>query len=60
MEKVAAFGDSVMKGVIYEDAHYRISDSSFQKICEESFGITIENKTVYIPTMKDISLLLKP
>jgi len=51
MEKVAAFGDSVMKGVIYEDAHYRISDSSFQKICEESFGITIENKAKFGSTI---------
>jgi hypothetical protein len=44
MDSIAAFGDSVLKGVIYEDEHYRVSDASFQKICEEYFGITIENK----------------
>ncbi|MBR5938561.1 MAG: SGNH/GDSL hydrolase family protein [Clostridiales bacterium] len=45
MGMITAFGDSVLKGVIYEDDHYRVTDASFQKICEESFGITIENFT---------------
>lgn len=44
MGTIAAFGDSIIKGVIYEDEHYRVTDESFQKICEESFGIRIENK----------------
>jgi len=47
METITAFGDSVLKGVIYEDEHYKVSDASFQKICEESFGITIENKAKF-------------
>ncbi|MBO4636546.1 MAG: SGNH/GDSL hydrolase family protein, partial [Clostridiales bacterium] len=51
MGSIAAFGDSVLKGVIYEDDNYRVSDSSFQKICEESFGITIENKAKFGSTI---------
>lgn len=26
MDTIAAFGDSVLKGVIYEDEHYRVSE----------------------------------
>ncbi|MBR3056905.1 MAG: SGNH/GDSL hydrolase family protein [Clostridiales bacterium] len=44
MSTINAFGDSVVKGVIYEDDHYRVADESFQKICERAFGIKIENK----------------
>ncbi|MBR4009915.1 MAG: SGNH/GDSL hydrolase family protein [Clostridiales bacterium] len=51
MGTIAAFGDSVLKGVIYEDEHYRVTDSSFQKICEQSFGITIENKASFGSTI---------
>lgn len=51
MGTIAAFGDSVLKGVIYEDEHYRITDSSFQKICEQSFGITIENRARFGSTI---------
>ena len=52
METITAFGDSVLKGVIYEDEHYKVADSSFQKICEESFGILIENKARFGSTIK--------
>ena len=51
MDTIAAFGDSVLKGVIYEDEHYRVSDASFQKICEEYFGVTIENKAKFGSTI---------
>ena len=51
MSTILAFGDSVMKGVIYEDAHYRISNASFQKICEESLGVTVENKAKFGSTI---------
>jgi len=51
MGTITAFGDSVLKGVIYEDEHYRVSDGSFQKICEEYFGITIENKARFGSTI---------
>ncbi|MBO4496103.1 MAG: SGNH/GDSL hydrolase family protein [Clostridiales bacterium] len=51
MGTITAFGDSVIKGVIYEDAHYRVADESVQKICEESFGITIENKARFGSTI---------
>ncbi|MBO4926755.1 MAG: SGNH/GDSL hydrolase family protein [Clostridiales bacterium] len=52
METITAFGDSVLKGVIYEDAHYKVADTSLQKICEESLGITIENKAKFGSTIK--------
>ena len=51
METIAAFGDSVLKGVIYENEHYRVADTSFQKICEDSFGITVENKARFGSTI---------
>ena len=51
MNTMSAFGDSVLKGVIYEDTHYRVSKSSFQKICEEFFGILIENKAKFGSTI---------
>ena len=51
METIAAFGDSVLKGVIYENEHYKVSDESFQKICAEYFGITIENKAKFGSTI---------
>lgn len=51
MGTIAAFGDSVMKGIVYEDEHYRISDSAFPKICEDYFGITIENKAKFGSTV---------
>lgn len=51
METFAAFGDSVLKGVIYEDEHYHVSESSFQKICEDSFGIVVENKARFGSTI---------
>ena len=52
METITAFGDSVLKGVVYEDEHYKITDDSFQKLCEESLGITIENKAKFGSTIK--------
>ena len=51
MGTITAFGDSVLKGVIYEDEHYRVSDTSFQKICAEYLGITIENKAKFGSTI---------
>ena len=51
METITAFGDSVLKGVIYEDAHYKVAESSFQKICQEFFGILIENKARFGSTI---------
>lgn len=51
METFAAFGDSVLKGVIYEDEHYHVSETSFQKICEDSFGIVVENRARFGSTI---------
>ena len=52
MATITAFGDSVLKGVIYEDDHYKVADASIQKICEESFGIVIENKAKFGSSIK--------
>ena len=52
METITAFGDSVLKGVILENEHYKVTDSSFHKICEESFGIKIENEAKFGSTIK--------
>ena len=51
METITAFGDSVLKGVIYEDEHYKVTDGSFQKICEESLGVVVENKAKFGSTI---------
>ena len=51
METVVAFGDSVLKGVIYENEHYRVTDTAFYKRCEESLGIVIENKAKFGSTI---------
>ena len=51
MTTITAFGDSVLKGVIYEDDHYKVADTSLQKICEESLGIVVENKARFGSTI---------
>ncbi len=51
MTTITAFGDSVLKGVIYEDDHYKVADTSLQKICEESLGIVVENKAKFGSTI---------
>ena len=44
MKTMLAFGDSVLKGVLYENEHYRVTDASFYRRCEEALGIVIHNK----------------
>ena len=51
MATITAFGDSVLKGVIYEDDHFKVADTSLQKICEESLGIVVENKARFGSTI---------
>ena len=52
METIAAFGDSVLKGVVYENDHYRVTDMPFYKRCEEVLGIVVENKAKFGSTIK--------
>ena len=51
MERLLAFGDSVLKGVIYENDHYKVTDTAFYKKCEEALGIIIENKARFGSTI---------
>ncbi len=51
METLLAFGDSVLKGVIYENYHYKVTDTPFYKRCAESLGIMIENKAKFGSTI---------
>ncbi len=51
MKTIGAFGDSLMKGVIYKDESYKILQTSFHKLCEESLGIKIENKAKFGSTV---------
>ena len=36
MKTMLGFGDSVLKGVLYENDHYRVTDASFYRRCEEA------------------------
>ena len=42
MSDISVFGDSVLKGVIYENNVYKVSKNRFSNICEDTFGISIE------------------
>ena len=44
MADISVFGDSVLKGVIYENNAYKVSKNRFSNICEDILGISIENK----------------
>ena len=41
------FGDSVLKGVIYENNIYKVSKNRFSNICEDILGVQIENKAKF-------------
>jgi len=41
------FGDSVLKGVIYENNIYKVSQNRFSNICEDILGVPIENKAKF-------------
>lgn len=41
------FGDSVLKGVIYENNIYKVSQNRFSNICEDILGEPIENKAKF-------------
>ena len=41
-----------MKGVVYENDRYRVTDTPFYKTCEEVLGIVVENKAKFGSTIK--------
>ena len=45
------FGDSVLKGVIYENNIYKVSQNRFSNICENILGVPIENKAKFGSTI---------
>ena len=51
MSDISMFGDSVLKGVIYENNAYKISKNRFSNICEDILGISIENKAKFGSTI---------
>lgn len=59
MKTIGAFGDSLLKGVIYKDEHYKILKASFQKLCEDSLGIKVENKAKFGSTVTKGEATLK-
>ena len=46
MADISVFGDSVLKGVIYENNTYKVSKNRFSNICEDILGISIENALI--------------
>lgn len=51
MSDISAFGDSILKGVIYENNIYKVSKNRFSNICEEVLGVSIENKAKFGSTV---------
>lgn len=52
MTDISVFGDSVLKGVVFENNKYRITKNSFANICEDILRIKIENKAKFGSTIK--------
>lgn len=51
MSDISVFGDSVLKGVIYENNAYKVSKDRFSNICEDVLWISIENKAKFGSTI---------
>lgn len=52
MSDISVFGDSILKGVIYENNVYKVSTNRFSNICEEILKISIENKAKFGSTIE--------
>ena len=52
MGDISVFGDSILKGVIYENNVYKVSKNRFSNICEDILGISIENKAKFGSTVE--------
>ena len=52
MSDISVFGDSVLKGVIYENNKYKVSKNRFSNICEDILGVSIENKAKFGSTIE--------
>lgn len=44
MLDISVFGDSFLKGVIYENNTYKVPQNRFSNMCEDILGVSIENK----------------
>lgn len=44
MDKILAFGDSVLKGIVIQNGRYVVSPNRFTKLAEFQTGLQIENK----------------
>ena len=42
MLDICVFGDSFLKGVIYENNTYKVSLNRFSNMCEDILGVSIE------------------
>ena len=51
MSDISVFGDSALKGVIYENNVYKVSQNRFSNICEDILGVSIENKAKFGSTI---------
>lgn len=52
MKEVYAFGDSILKGVIFENDKYKICKKRFSNICSDILNITIENNAKFGSTIQ--------
>ena len=52
MTDISAFGDSVLKGVVFENNKYKVSKNNFACLCEKLLGIKVENKAKFGSTIK--------
>lgn len=44
MSDISVLGDSVLKGVIYENNIYKVSQNRFSNICEDILGVPKDTK----------------
>ena len=51
MLDISVFGDSFLKGVIYENNTYKVSQNRFSNMCEDILGVSIENKAKFGSTI---------
>mgnify|MGYP004542170117 FL=1 len=50
-KKISAFGDSILKGVVFEKGKYKISENNFANLCGKDLGVKIENKAKFGSTI---------
>lgn len=53
MKEIYAFGDSILKGVIFENDKYKICRNNFSKICSDILNVTIQNNGKFGSTIEN-------